>query len=111
VVSKPQITLFLKGRNLQTKLKRRHPMPKKELKVKPKRRKVIFSLKSPDTKEVILTGDFNGWDAAKHPMKKDNDGIWRKIVMLSPGRYEYKFLVDGKWHYGSYNNYLIIKPK
>ena len=98
-------------------------MVKKELKVKPKRRKVIFSLESPDTKEVILMGDFNEWDATKHPMKKDNDGIWRKIVMIYPGRYEYQFLVDGKWLndpqnekicqncYGTYNNYIVITPK
>ena len=98
-------------------------MVKTKLKQKPKRQRVTFSFEAPKAKKVNLMGDFNEWDVAKHPMKKDNDGIWRKIVMLSPGRYEYKFLVDGKWQndpqneqicqngYGSYNNYLIVKPK
>ena len=31
------------------------------MKSKPKRRKVIFSLESPDAKEVVLMGDFNEW--------------------------------------------------
>ena len=30
-------------------------------------------------------------------MKKGNAGVWRKTVMLFPGRYEYRFLVDGQW--------------
>jgi 1,4-alpha-glucan branching enzyme len=38
-------------------------------KLKPKKRKVTFSPTSPDTKEVILMGDFNQWNPKKHPMK------------------------------------------
>jgi hypothetical protein len=30
-------------------------------------------------------------------MKNNDVGIWEKILMLYPGRYEYKFLVDGQW--------------
>ena len=30
-------------------------------------------------------------------MKKKDDMIWSAKVTLSPGRYEYKFLVDGMW--------------
>jgi hypothetical protein len=31
------------------------------------------------------------------PMQLNQDGIWEKILMLYPGRYEYKFLRDGEW--------------
>jgi 1,4-alpha-glucan branching enzyme len=31
------------------------------------------------------------------PMKKGKDGTWRIMVKLSPGRYEYKYFVDGTW--------------
>lgn len=31
-------------------------------------------------------------------MKTSGNGVWEKIVMLPPGRYEYKFLVNGSWH-------------
>lgn len=52
---------------------------------------------APGAKEVILMGDFNKWDRSVHPMKKGNEGSWNKITMLSIGRHEYKFLVDGEW--------------
>jgi 5'-AMP-activated protein kinase regulatory beta subunit len=42
-------------------------------------------------------GDFNNWNPKKHPMQNDGNGIWSKTVVLSPGKYEYKFFVDGKW--------------
>ena len=67
--------------------------PKKE----PKRRRATFSLEAPEAKEAMLMGDFNKWNPKAHPMKEDVSGLWKKIVMLPLGRYEYKFLVDGQW--------------
>jgi 5'-AMP-activated protein kinase regulatory beta subunit len=61
-----------------------------------KRRRVKFSFKT-TAAEVILMGDFNHWNPKKHPMKNDGSGTWNKIVVLSPGKYEYKFCVDGEW--------------
>ena len=62
-----------------------------------KRRKITFAFETSDAKKVILMGDFNNWSPKKHLMKKNENGIWTKIVMLLPGKYEYKFLVDGEW--------------
>lgn len=64
---------------------------------KVRRRRVALTLDAPKAKEVILMGDFNKWDAKTHPMKRSKGGVWEKIVMVPPGRYEYKFLVDGQW--------------
>ncbi|UCF89963.1 MAG: isoamylase early set domain-containing protein [Desulfobacterales bacterium] len=98
-------------------------MFEKKFTAKPKRRRITFSLESPEAQEVILLADFNRWDPKIHPMQKDKDGIWRKIVMVFPGRYEYRFLVDGKWFndpqndekcsncYGSQNNILNVNSK
>ena len=61
------------------------------------RRRVSFSFEGPDARKVILVGDFNNWDPQKHAMKHNGDGTWNKTVMLAPGRYEYKFFVDGDW--------------
>jgi 1,4-alpha-glucan branching enzyme len=66
-------------------------------KQKIKRRRVKFSLKSDEAKEVVLMGDFNNWNPKKHPMQGDGEGAWNKTVVLSPGKYEYKFLIDGEW--------------
>jgi len=57
---------------------------------------VTFSLESPEAKEVYIAGDFNDWSENSDPMKK-NDGVWEIIMELSPGEYQYKFLVDGVW--------------
>jgi 5'-AMP-activated protein kinase regulatory beta subunit len=62
-----------------------------------KRRRFSFSFESADAREVILVGDFNNWDPQKHAMKHNGDVTWNKTVMLAPGRYEYKFFVDGDW--------------
>lgn len=95
-------------------------MPKGKSKEKAKRRRVTLSLESPNAKEVSLMGDFNTWNAKTHLMKKDESGTWKKIVMLSPGKYEYKFLVDGEWQndpgnqqtclncFGTHNNVIIV---
>ena len=64
---------------------------------KPKRRRVSFSLDAPGADSVYLAGDFNVWDHRKHPMKRSKTGVWQKALMLFPGRYEYRFLVDAQW--------------
>lgn len=56
-----------------------------------------FEFLAPDAKEVYLGGSFNNWDALAKPMKKDKKGIWKATVKLVPGRYEYRFFVDGNW--------------
>ncbi|MFH1984543.1 MAG: glycogen-binding domain-containing protein [Pseudomonadota bacterium] len=64
---------------------------------KPTRRRIQFAFPDPDAGQVFLSGDFNQWSQTMHPMKKGSDGVWKKIVMLQPGRYEYKFRVDDHW--------------
>lgn len=78
-------------------------MAKVEPKKKIKRQKITFSFESSNAKEVILMGDFNNWNPKKHPMKKDDNGKWTKAVLLPPGKYEYKFLVDGQWKEDPHN--------
>ena len=72
-------------------------MSKVKTKQKIKRRKVTFSLEATDANEVILMGDFNDWNPKRHPMKTDGNGVWNKTVIIPPGKYEYKFLIDGNW--------------
>jgi 1,4-alpha-glucan branching enzyme len=87
---------------------------------KPKKRKVTFSLRSPDAKEVILMGDFNRWNPKVHPMKKNKNEVWEKMTFLFPGTYEYRFMVDGHWkndpnnnqtrtnQFGTINNVIVV---
>jgi 1,4-alpha-glucan branching enzyme len=60
-------------------------------------KKIQFESRAPEAQEVCLVGDFNNWDSSANPMKKDKKGIWKTTLSLKPGRYEYRFLVDGNW--------------
>jgi 1,4-alpha-glucan branching enzyme len=62
---------------------------------------VDFSLHAPEAREVFLAGNFNLWNTQSLPMKKDKNGNWKCEVPLAPGRYEYKFYLDGNWFEGS----------
>ncbi len=56
-----------------------------------------FTLSAPHARKVILAGSFNNWNTSSLLAKKDSKGNWAVKVNLKPGRYEYKFLVDGSW--------------
>ena len=56
-----------------------------------------FRIYAPQAKRVNLAGSFNNWNTGKAPAKKDPKGNWKVKVGLKPGRYEYKFFVDGSW--------------
>jgi 1,4-alpha-glucan branching enzyme len=59
---------------------------------------VTFVLRTAQpAKNVRVVGTFNGWDQEQGRMQKAKSGEWRKRVNLQPGRYEYKFIVDGEW--------------
>ena len=45
---------------------------------------------------VTLVRDFNDWNAAKTVFYKEN-GVWTCKIDLSPGTYQYKFVVDSQW--------------
>ncbi len=69
--------------------------PKEKLPVK---QRVTFSLSAPDAAAVLLTGSFCDWEMNSVTLTKGPDGVWKKMISLAPGRYEYRFLVDGQWH-------------
>lgn len=69
--------------------------PKKETKGTKKR--AAFKLDAPDAGEVFLAGSFNEWNTSNRPLKRDKQGVWATTIMLAPGAYEYRFIVDGEW--------------
>ncbi len=61
-------------------------------------KKVTFTVRAEPGKTVYLAGTFNQWDASGKKMSdKKGDGVYTASVKLAPGRYEYKFVVDGIW--------------
>lgn len=49
-----------------------------------------------DARHVSLAGSFNNWDPGKLKMIRTDSG-WIAEVKLGPGKYWYKFIVDGNW--------------
>jgi len=47
--------------------------------------------------EVCIAGSFNDWPPSVTPMIPLGNGRWGKELVLPPGKYEYRFVVDGQW--------------
>ena len=59
---------------------------------------VEFTITATDAHIVALAGEFNNWaKPTPTPMHKQPNGTWVVTEQLKAGRYEYKFIVDGKW--------------
>lgn len=59
---------------------------------------VTFTVRADIGKTVYLAGCFNQWNpTGKKMLDKKNEGVYTASVKLAPGRYEYKFVIDGTW--------------
>lgn len=56
--------------------------------------KVRFTFRDKEAKSVVISGDFNRWSRTQYLQDEDGDGTWEVVVPLSPGDYEYIFIVD-----------------
>jgi len=70
---------------------------KQELCKKQNHRRATFKFMAPEAQSVLLAGDFNSWNTDTHPLKRTSNGVWEISINLSPGGYQYRFLVDGQW--------------
>jgi diguanylate cyclase (GGDEF)-like protein len=72
---------------------------------------------------VTVIGDFNDWKADADPMGQSAHGDFALEIPLAPGRYHYKFVLDGKEYiadpacsqreadgFGSLNSVVVVKP-
>jgi chromosome partitioning protein len=64
-------------------------------------REVEVHFRDRKANDVRIAGDFNGWVPDKGVRSRlDTDGetlVWTKILALPPGRYQYRYVVDGEW--------------
>jgi chromosome partitioning protein len=59
---------------------------------------VLFTLNAPKASRVCVTGEFTKWSRNGIPLERDPaDKLWKVIVDIKPGKYEYRFIVDGAW--------------
>ncbi|UCF05547.1 MAG: isoamylase early set domain-containing protein [bacterium] len=83
---------------------------------------VVLKFRRPQASVVSVIGSFNNWDPTATPMKQTAGGIWQATLILPPGQYSYKFLIDRKAKipdpeavrmeadgFGGTNSILIVK--
>ncbi len=84
--------------------------------------RLVFVYHDDSAERVALVGDFNNWNPEDLSFTRSDQGVWRgEIEPPPPGRYRYKFLVDGgRWvddpgnslkeddHYGGLNSVLNL---
>lgn len=70
-----------------------------------------FIFKAAGVREVHLVGDFNNWSVNHDSLLwQKEEGLWQKRLFLKPGRYRYKFVIDGKWQTDPGNYHLEPNP-
>jgi 1,4-alpha-glucan branching enzyme len=87
---------------------------------RPVEKPVEFVLNQPQARSVAVAGTFNAWDGTRTPLRLNSEGIWQATVWLPAGRYEYRFVADGRWisdpsaresvqnTFGSTNSVLVV---
>jgi hypothetical protein len=69
---------------------------------------IEFTYEDPSAGSVSLAGDFNNWNMNAEPLTKGSDGVWRVVVDLEPGTYEYKFVVNGSEWIADPDNSVVV---
>ncbi len=72
---------------------------------------VCFRVQAPDAKTVQVAADFNNWMPEDTELcHEDDDGTFGVTVDLAPGRYRYRYVIDGRWVQDPYNTYVESNP-
>jgi 1,4-alpha-glucan branching enzyme len=60
--------------------------------------KTEFRFHRPGARQVFLAGDFNDWDKATLPMRREPNGYWCCRLQLPEGVYQFRYYADGEWY-------------
>ncbi|HEU4371835.1 MAG TPA: AAA family ATPase [Methylomirabilota bacterium] len=70
---------------------------------------VTFTIEAPGAEHVHVAGDFNNWTLDGSEMEPVG-GVWTKRLTLPPGRYRYRYVIDGRWQNDPLNDALEPNP-
>ena len=70
---------------------------------------VTFTIEAPAAAHVQLAGDFNEWSPDGSEMEAVGL-VWKKTLKLAPGRYRYRYVIDGQWHSDPHNAAVEPSP-
>ena len=57
-----------------------------------------------------LAGDFNSWNPDLAPMRLMDEGAFQVRLPLGPGRYQYRYVIDGRWERDPANERVAVNP-
>lgn len=87
----------MQPRNVRSTTVARPVAPTTRTGERPEEKPIEFVFHMPQAQHASVAGTFNQWDPKRTPLRKDGNGDWKATVWLPPGRYEYRFVVDGQW--------------
>ena len=77
-------------------------------------REVVVRFRDPNASDVRIAGDFNGWVPDKGVRSLiESEGqqrTWTKVLLLPPGTYQYRYVVDGEWRADPDNPRSVPSP-
>lgn len=72
---------------------------------------VVFATFAPGAQQVHVAGDFNSWSPEATPMTQNGrEGGFLATLPLPPGRYRYRYVIDGRWVNDPNNQYVESNP-
>jgi len=60
-------------------------------------RRIHLEFSDSNAQQVSIAGTFNDWRPGVSKMTSNGDGKWQADLLLAPGEYEYRLVVDGNW--------------
>jgi len=84
------------------------------------KQEITLAFFAPEARVVNVAGNFNNWRPDATPLKNTGNGKWAVRLRLRSGRYEYRFVVDGRWSedpqasqrvanlYGGFNSVFMV---
>jgi chromosome partitioning protein len=77
-------------------------------------REIVIEFRDPLASDVRIAGDFNGWvpdkDVRSTTSTEGDTRVWRKVLRIPPGTYEYRYVVDGEWRADPENPARVPRP-
>jgi chromosome partitioning protein len=72
---------------------------------------IRFSVYAPKARNVQVAGDFNDWNPGDGALlDPDGEGVWSRVIRLEPGRYQYRYRIDGQWGTDPHNPSSVETP-
>lgn len=71
---------------------------------------MLFVVRAAGAKDVRLAGEFNGWNPDLAPLQPLRGSAFQIRLPLAPGRYQYRYVIDGSWRNDPENDRVELNP-